>query len=132
MGDFLFGFHSGIRWLVILVTLIALVKLVIGLVQKQPYDALTQRLMLAFSGMMSVQWLIGLILFFVLGAFDVGYRWEHTVTMTLAVAASHLHRRWKNAPDAIRYRNSLIIVIVVLALVFIGVARLPQGWGLNS
>jgi len=129
MNDFLFNLHSGVRWLVVLVTIVALVKLVLGLAQKQVYDQLTQRLMQAFAGLLSLQWLLGIILFLALGAFDVGYRWEHALTMTIAVAVSHMHRRWKNAPDAIRYRNSLIIVIVVLALVFIGVARLPQGWG---
>jgi hypothetical protein len=129
MNDFLFNLHSGVRWLVVLITLVALVKLILGLVQKQPYDTLTQRIMMAFSGIISLQWLIGIILFLVMNSFSVGYRWEHAVTMTIAVAVSHMHRRWKDAPDAIRYRNSLIIVIVVLVLVFIGVARLPQGWG---
>lgn len=128
MNEFLLGLHSGVRWLVVLVTIIALVKLVIGLVGKQPYDTLTQRLMLAFGGVISLQWLLGIILFLALGAFNVGYRWEHAVTMTIAVGVSNMHRRWKNAPDALRYRNSLIIVVVVLVLVFIGVARLPQGW----
>jgi hypothetical protein len=49
--------------------------------------------------------------------------------MTLAVGISHLHHRWKTAADNIRHRNGLILVVVVLAVVFIGVARLPQGWG---
>lgn len=128
MNDLLFNAHSGARWVVVLVTILALVKLIIGLVQQPTYGAVTRRLMLAFSGIVTVQWVLGLILFLALGAFDLGYRWEHAVTMTIAVAISHLHNRWKNAPDALRYRNSLIIVVIVLMLVFIGVARLPQGW----
>ncbi len=63
MNDFLFNLHSGVRWLVVLVTLIALVKLVLGLVQKQAYDTLTQRIMRAFSELTSIQWLLGIILF---------------------------------------------------------------------
>lgn len=128
MNDFLLQLHSGVRWLVVLVTIIALIKLILGLVQKSAYDTLTQRLMMAFSMLISVQWLIGIILFLVMNSFSVGYRWEHAVTMTIAVAVANMHRRWKAAPDATRYRSSLIIVVVVLALVFIGVARLPQGW----
>jgi hypothetical protein len=84
--------------------------------------------MQAFAGLLSLQWLLGILLFLVMSSFSIGYRWEHALTMTIAVGVSHMHRRWKDAPDAIRYRNSLIIVVVVLALVFIGVARLPQGW----
>ena len=128
MNDFLLQLHSGVRWLVVLVTIIALIKLILGLVQKSAYDTLTQRLMMAFSMLLSVQWLIGIILFLVMNSFSVGYRWEHAVTMTIAVAVANMHRRWKAAPDTTRYRNSLIIVLVVLALVFVGVARLPQGW----
>jgi len=131
MNDFLLQLHSGVRWLVVLATVIAIVKLAIGIIGRQPYDPLTQRLMLVFSGLLSLQWLLGLILFVVLNSFGVLYRWEHAVTMTIAVAVSHLHRRWKSAPDSTRYRSSLIIVVIVLMLVFIGVALLPQGWRLS-
>ena len=121
--------HSGVRWLVLLVTIIALVKLVLGLIQSGAYDQLTQRIMIAFSGLITVQWLLGLILFLVLeDSFSLGYRWEHAGIMTVATGVSHVHMRWKNADDRTRYRNSLIIVAIVLALVFVGVWRLPQGW----
>ncbi len=129
MQDFLFGLHSGVRWLVVLITILALLKLILGLVQKSAYDRLTYRLMIAFSGLITVQWVLGLILFLALNSFGVGYRWEHALTMTIAVAVSHMHMRWKKAPDAVRYRTSLLIVVAVLVLVYIGVARLPQGWG---
>lgn len=132
MNDFLFGLHSGVRWLVVLVTIIAIVWLLIGLSQKRSYDQMTRRVMLAFSGLITVQWLIGLILFLVMGVFNIGYRWEHLVTMTVATGLSHMHNRWKNAADEVRFRNGLILVLVLLALVFVGVARLPQGWGIGS
>lgn len=128
MNDFLYNLHSGVRWLVVLATIIALIYLLLGVVQRRPYDQLARRIMIAFSGLITLQWVIGLILFIVLGGFDVGYRWEHAVTMTLAVAASHMHNMFKNRPDTVRYRSTLILVLVTLALVYIGVARLPQGW----
>lgn len=127
MQGFLLGLHSGVRWLVVLITVIALIKLIIGLVQKQSYDTLTQRIMLAFSGLTSLQWLIGLILLLALGTFNSGMIWSHAGVMTVAVAVSHLHNRWKRSPDAIRYRNSLIVVIAVLVLVFVGVS-IVNGW----
>ena len=51
--------------------------------------------------------------------------------MTLALIAAHVGGRFKNAPDNVRYRNGLIAVLVVLALVYVGVARLPQGWAMS-
>jgi hypothetical protein len=127
MAPFLLGLHSGVRWLVVLITIIALIKLILGLVQKQSYDMLTQRIMMAFSGLTSLQWLIGLILLIALGNFSSGMIWSHAGVMTVAVAISHMHNRWKRSPDVIRYRNSLIVVIVVLVLVFIGVS-IVNGW----
>ncbi len=132
MENFLLQLHSGVRWLVVIVTLAVLIKLILGLVRKSDYDQLTYRLMIAFSGLATVQWLIGIILFLVLsGSFSSGTRWEHALTMTIAVGVSHMHMRWRRAPGSIRYRTSLIIVVVALVLIFIGVARLPQGWRLS-
>ncbi len=127
MQAFLLGLHSGVRWLVVLITLVALVKLILGIVQKQPYDKLTQRIMTAFSMLTSLQWLIGIILLIALGVFNNGQFWSHAGTMTIAVAVSHLHNRWKKSEDSVRYRMSLLVVIAVLVLVIIGVA-LVNGW----
>ena len=127
MQAFLLQLHSGVRWLVVLITIVALVKLVLGIVQKQSYDKLTQRIMLAFSILVSVQWLIGIILMIALSMFSGGQIWSHAGTMTIAVAVSHLHNRWKKSEDSVRYRMSLLVVIAVLVLVIIGVA-LVNGW----
>ena len=130
MQAFLLGLHSGVRWLVVLATIMILVKLIINLVQQGRFDPLTQRLMTIWSRLTGAQGLIGIILFIALGQFNVGYRWEHAITMLVAVGVAEQHRRFKDAPDPIKNRNYLIIVLVVLALIFIGVARLPgeRGW----
>ncbi len=127
MQAFLLGLHSGVRWLVVLITVVALIKLILGIVQKQSYDQLTQRIMTAFSMLTSLQWLIGIILLIALGVFNNGQFWSHAGTMTIAVAVSHLHNRWKKSEDSVRYRMSLLVVIAVLVLVFIGVA-IVNGW----
>lgn len=127
MLPFLIGLHSGVRWLVVLITIVALVKLVLGIARKKSYDLITQRIMTAFSGLTSLQWLIGIILFIALRQFNNGMFWSHAGTMTIAVAVSHMHNRWKNAEDSVRYRMSFIIIMVVLALVIVGVS-LVNGW----
>ena len=127
MQVFLLGLHSGVRWLVVLITVVALIKLILGIVQKQSYDKLTQRILMAFSGLVTLQWLIGIILLIAMGAFSSGQIWSHAGTMTIAVAVSHLHNRWKKAEDPVRYRMSLLVVIAVLVLVVVGVS-LVNGW----
>lgn len=127
MQAFLLNLHSGVRWLVMLVTIIALIKLVLGLVQKQTFDTLAKRIMIAFSGLVTIQWAIGIILLIALGIFNSGAIWGHAGVLTAAVAISHMHNRWKRSDDQTRYRMSLIVVIAVLVLVIVGVA-LVNGW----
>ncbi|MCB9455749.1 MAG: hypothetical protein H6671_07180 [Anaerolineaceae bacterium] len=123
--------HSIVRWIVVVITVIAIIKLIAGVVQGSAFDALAQRLMLAFSMGVTLQWVVGLILLVSLGSvtgFGFRHFWEHAGIMTVAVALAHMHNRWKNAPDSTRYRASLAIVVIVLVLVFVGVGLLPQGW----
>jgi hypothetical protein len=123
--------HSVLRWLIVLTALITLGWLGWGLASKRAYDKTTWMLVNAYSGFMSLQMLLGLIYFLWSGFAGIGfpgYRIGHLFVMFLAVAASHLPKRWKTAPDATRYRNDLIALVVSLILVALGVAMLPQGW----
>ena len=122
--------HSITRWLVTLTAIVLLARLVIGLLRKQPFDKSASALTGAFGGLMDTQLLLG-VLFFVLDGFGKTgfpvYRWEHTVTMLLAVFVAHLPAVWKNKSDAVRTRNTLIAVTVSLLLIFAGVSPLG-GW----
>jgi len=128
--------HALVRWIAVIVAVAALIKLGMGVVQGGPYDKPASLLMTVFARVLGVQWLIGIIFAIVLYVVPLGFAntprhvWEHLAVMTVVVGLSEMRARWKNAPDATRYRNSLILVIVCLVLVFIGVALLPQGWRL--
>ena len=89
MNDILMWAHSLIRWLVVVLTVVALVVLVLRLARRGTYDALAERVMRFFSMSVAIQWVVGLIYFVALGAFNIGYRWEHMVTMPLALVAAH-------------------------------------------
>ena len=128
MENFLYEMHSGVRWLVVLMTFIAFGYLLFGMLQSRAYDKRTHQVMVAWSSLVGIQWVLGIILFLVLGAFDVGYQWEHATTMTIALAVAHLYMPFKKRPDALRYRAGLAVIAIVMVLVFVGVARLPQGW----
>ena len=122
--------HSLVRWIATLVAIALIVRLVIGLVRKQLFDKTATALTGAFSGVMDTQMLFGVLFFVLDGLGKTGfpaYRWEHAVTMLLAVIVAHLPVMWKKKDDTIRTRNTLIAVSVSLLLVFIGVGPLG-GW----
>jgi Flp pilus assembly pilin Flp len=122
--------HSITRWLVTLTAIALIVRLVIGLIKKQPFDKSARALTGAFSGLMDTQMLLGILFFVLDGLGKTGfppYRWEHAVTMFLAVVVAHLPAMWKNKSDAVRTRNTLIAVVVSLLLVFTGIGPLG-GW----
>ncbi|MDX9992768.1 MAG: hypothetical protein RBS68_12085 [Anaerolineales bacterium] len=129
---FLLTLHSIIRWLVILVAIAAVIKLAIGLLQKQEYDKLTGGLVSAFSGLMDTQLLLGLIFFLWNGMAGAGYprqRWEHLLIMLVAAVVAHLPSIWKKAETQKRLRNSLAAVLGALLLVLVGVSLLqPNRW----
>lgn len=128
MNDILMWAHSLIRWLVVVLTVVALVVLVLRLARRGTYDALAERVMRFFSMSVALQWVVGLIYFVALGAFNIGYRWEHMVTMTLALVAAHGHYMVKKRPARTRLIVGVVSIILVLVFVYIGVWRLPQGW----
>ena len=130
--SFLLIVHSYLRWLILIVALVAVIKFAIGWRRGSAFQRVDRIFASAFSGLMDLQALVGLILLVWGGVAGVGFpsfRIEHTVTMIIAAVVAHLHVLWKNADDQKRFRNSLFIVLDTLIVIFIGVARLPGGWG---
>jgi len=129
---FLLIAHSHLRWLILLVALVAVLKFAFGWLRGGAFKGMDRGLAAGFSGLMDLQATLGIILLVWGGLAGTGFpmfRIEHAVTMIVAAAVAHLHSRWKNAEDKTRFRNSLFIILDTLIIVFIGVARLPGGWG---
>ena len=122
--------HSGLRWLVLLVAVIAIVKFLIGWLARSQYKGMDRGLMAGFSGLMDLQSTLGLLLLLWGGFTGLGfprYRLEHGLIMIIAAVVAHLSSRWKNAGDTIRFRNNLFLIVGSLILVLIGIAVLPGG-----
>ncbi|MBZ0296206.1 MAG: hypothetical protein K8L99_26845 [Anaerolineae bacterium] len=129
LSNFILQAHSGWRWIVILATVVALAWMLVGLLQQRTYDQMARRIMLIFTISIDIQFLLGIILL-LLRISQTGLQSvyiEHTVIMLIALVVAHLTSRWKSAADNLRYRNNLIAIIVVLVLVYVGVARVG-GW----
>ena len=123
---FILMFHSIIRWLIVLIAIAAVLKLGWGWLKKQDFTKLDQRLCSVLAALTGIQFLLGILLFFG-PQISTGNRMEHAVTMFLAVFAASIPARWKNAPNAVRFRNSFIAIVIALLLIFMGVWRL-NGW----
>ena len=134
LTNFLFQAHSGWRYIVILVLVLALVKLLIGLLGKQRWSRLDQQLGVATPIVITVQWLLGIVLWalapaaWFLNRGSVNF-WEHATTMTLAVAASHIgwSRAKRASSDAGKFRAAFWGFLIAGLLVAVGVARIT-GW----
>jgi hypothetical protein len=123
--------HSHLRWLVLFVAVLAIIKFAVGWLRGSEFKGMDRGLAAGFSGTMDVQATLGFILFIWMGVAGLGfpmYRIEHAVTMIIAAVVAHLPARWKNAADTIRFRNTLFCIIGALLLVYVGVMRLPGGW----
>ena len=125
----LLSIHSIIRWLIVIVAVIAAVKFAVGWRRGSVFQKIDVNLSKGFSGLMDLQVTLGLIYFIWNGLADEGFpsfRIEHAVTMIIAAVVAHLHVLWKNSDDKTRFRHSLFIVLDTLVIVLIGVARLPR------
>jgi len=126
---FLLMLHSIVRWLIVAVGVVALVKFAIGLAQKGAFGKMDRGLSSGFSGLMDLQVTLGLLYFLITGFGGVGfplYRIEHGVTMLIAAGVAHAPSMFKKATN--KYAVALGAIAGALVLVYIGVALLPGGW----
>ncbi len=120
--------HDIVRWAIIVVAVVAIIKFALGWLQKQSFDKMSNGLASGFNGLMDLQATLGLLYLLITGFTGQGfpaYRIEHTIIMIVAVAVAHSAAMWKKKDDVTRYRNTLITIIVVLIIVAIGIAVLP-------
>lgn len=116
--------HGELRWVIVIVGLVILVKFAIGWLGKKEYQSLDRTLLRIYTTLLDVNLVLGLILLFTLGISGMA-RLEHAVTMILAVAAAHMTAIWrKSEVSPTKYRNQLLMVVLSLLLVLAGVIRL--------
>ena len=127
--------HSWLRWFVLLVGLVAIARAIIGRSSRRPWSRADDRLGAAFVGLLDLQLLIGLVLYFALspitkeGMRDIGgamantglrfWTIEHPFGMIVAIALAHIGRtRIRKTTDAAR-RHRTALIFFTLALIVI-------------
>lgn len=119
--------HSWVRWLVLLAAAAALIKHIIGWAQSNDYNGAARGLMAAYTGLLDLNVLIGLIqLIAFWGSYSAdGFprtQVEHLGAMVVAAVVAHLpNLLWKDSPDAARYRNGALAIILSVMLIVAGI-----------
>jgi len=128
----LFYTHSGWRYIVILVLVLALLKLLIGWLGGQRWSRLDQILGAATPIVIDIQWLLGIILWIMKQSWSGSsalVSWEHPITMTLALIAAHIgwSRAKRATVDKAKFSTAFLGFLIAGLLVSVGVARIT-GW----
>jgi hypothetical protein len=145
--------HSFLRWIILLLALIAVFRAFAGVNGKKPFTATDNKVGLFFMISMDIMLLIGLYQWFAggtglaairtLGMGDVMkntvirfFAVEHLTAMLLAVILVHVGRAAakKNIPDIAKHRKALIFYGIALLLMLISIpwpfreAGAGRGW----
>jgi hypothetical protein len=122
--DFIRTIHGELRWIIVIVALVLVIKFLIGWLGKRQYTSFDRGLLMGYTILMDINLLLGLILLFSYGL-NATHRIEHALTMILAVVAVHLTALWRKSTDSsLKFRNQLLMILLSLILVLAGVIRL--------
>jgi hypothetical protein len=128
--------HSLMRWLIVLVAIIASVKFALGWARQATVAKNDRMLMSIFGGLVDLQALLGIIFLLWNGlGTPIGFpmfRIEHAITMIVALLVAHLPAAWKKNETATALRNNLFVVAGVIVVVVLGIGVLPGNrWTFN-
>lgn len=135
MYDFLKAAHSGIRWIVVIMALVVLVKTLIGWLGQQEYTKLDRQLWLGLVNSAAIQLLIGIVLIFMLPSnYNAGFSdtivrkgMEHGVTNIIAIGILMYAARFKKLDDVLQHRNKFFAVLISSALIYFAITSI-SGW----
>ena len=126
----LFHTHSSLRYLILIALVVVIIKALLGLINKQPYGKVDNRLGLYLFIFTHTQLLIGLILYFVSPFVKFGTEtmsdkttryWtvEHITAMLIAVVLITLARitSKRMADDASKHKRMLIFNALALVVI---------------
>ncbi len=134
MYNILVAAHSGIRWIIVLMAVIVLIKTLIGWLGSQDYTKLDRQLWLGLVNSAAIQLLLGIVMVIWLLVSGLGFGGvfglygEHVLTNIIAIAILMYAARFKKLSDTLQHRNKFFAVLVSALLIYFAVARVG-GWG---
>ncbi len=131
MLTFTLQLHSLVRWLVVLMVVLGLIRLLTIWISKREFTSSDNSFLKMMTGMVDLQFLIGVVLLilWIVNNTMGRFVYEHAGTNLIAIALLHIGtKKWKNSPAPVRARNTFFMILIAAALIGAAVARLPQGW----
>ncbi|MGE5394200.1 MAG: hypothetical protein ACM3P1_05600 [Candidatus Saccharibacteria bacterium] len=131
--------HDGLRWLILVVFVITLVKYLAGWLGSQPWKKMDNMLGLVLTSLMDLQLIVGVILYFFLspvtrlamsdlrGAMkDPDLRFyaiEHLVMMLVAVVLVHIGRAKskKAVTDSGKFKTGTIYLLIAFVVILMAI-----------
>lgn len=126
----IFDAHSFVRWLVLTLAVISVLKFAWGWLRGSGFKIVDRALTITLAVFVELQAALGLTYFFWTGfnrdSFP-RFRFEHGTAMFLALVCIHLPLFWKKMEDNVRFRNSMFVILASIVLILVGISRLPGG-----
>jgi len=126
--EFLVGVHGLVRWLVVIVAVVAVVRYALVMAGKAQSSGMDRGLMSGYTGLLDLSVLLGVIIIIGLGEWEM-VQIEHAVTNIIAVVIAHIFaQRAKKIEDPkLKARTSLLGVVISILIIVVGVAFVG-GW----
>jgi hypothetical protein len=126
--EILVGVHGLVRWLVVIVAVVAVVRYALVLAGKTQPSGMDRGLMSGYTGLLDLNVLLGVIIIIGLGEWEM-VQIEHAVTNIVAVVVAHIFaQRAKKIEDPkLKARTSLLGVVISILIIVVGVAFVG-GW----
>jgi hypothetical protein len=126
--EFLIGIHGLVRWLAVIVAVVAVVRFALVMAGKAQPSGMDRGLSSGYTGLLDLNVLLGVIIIIGLGEWQMA-QIEHAVTNIIAVAVAHIFaQRAKKIEDPkVKARTNLLGVVISLAIIVVGVAFVG-GW----
>jgi hypothetical protein len=127
VNDFLVDVHGLVRWFILSLAVVGAARsLVSMLTVSAKFTRLDIGLSNAYSGILDLQGLIGILMMAAALVTHSAVRWLHPIIMILAIMVGHLNRRFRARPDRTRHQYQAAIYAGSLVLVAIGLALINQ------
>lgn len=134
--DFLQAFHSGWRWLVVLVGVLAAVYYLLVVLGVTNNTRLNRLAMTVFTITMDIQVTVGILFFIERLGYNLfqTYQLIHLGILLVATVFAHIaSSRAKKLPAQAAARANLFALAIVAILIVVGVAALPyNGWRFST
>jgi hypothetical protein len=125
--SFLVSLHGFIRWFILSLAVVGAARSLVSMLSVSGrFTRLDVGLSNAYSGLLDLQGLLGVLLVIADLALTQPVPWLHPIIMIPAIVAGHLNRRFRDRPERVRHQVQLGIYLGSLALIAVGLAVINQ------